>query len=229
MELGGSYNKLLMKFIFILILLSLTFVPLAVSQAEVSLPSIVPGECERVENGVIVGPCTVGHFVELVENVANLILGVMGGIALLMFIYGGFVWITASGNKENVKKGIDVITNTVIAIAVILLAFLIVKVVANVLGAKPGRYDYYLSEDSGSNISCSGKNNDVKCGDNKVCFEQKCVTECLAYGSQDKFSVTSGHACRDNSGGNACDSTTIIRGMCPGTVEEAFLCCKPHS
>lgn len=39
----------------------------------------------------------------------NMIIGLSGSLALLAFIYGGFLWITAFGNADNVKKGKETI------------------------------------------------------------------------------------------------------------------------
>ncbi|MCK5212081.1 hypothetical protein KAJ89_05250 [Candidatus Parcubacteria bacterium] len=52
-----------------------------------------------------------------------------------MFIYGGFTWMTAAGNKEAVTKGKDIIIWSVAGLAVIFLAYAVVNfVLANVIG-----------------------------------------------------------------------------------------------
>lgn len=44
-------------------------------------------------------------FSRLVGRAVRLFMGVSGSLALLMFVYGGFVWTTAAGNPEAIKKG----------------------------------------------------------------------------------------------------------------------------
>jgi hypothetical protein len=45
----------------------------------------------------------------LIGRVINAILGLVGSLALVMFIYGGFTWMTAAGSSEKVTKGKDII------------------------------------------------------------------------------------------------------------------------
>jgi len=40
----------------------------------------------------------------LIGKVINAVLGIVGSLALLMFIYGGFTWMLAGGNQEAVTK-----------------------------------------------------------------------------------------------------------------------------
>ncbi|MEK7538198.1 MAG: hypothetical protein AAB619_04480, partial [Patescibacteria group bacterium] len=51
-------------------------------------------------------------------------------IAVTMIIYGGFTWLTAAGNEENVEKAKRIISAAVIGLIVILLAWAIVIFVA---------------------------------------------------------------------------------------------------
>lgn len=43
----------------------------------------------------------------LMGNVSRGLFGIIGTIALLIFLYGGFLWMTAFGEEEKVKKGWD--------------------------------------------------------------------------------------------------------------------------
>lgn len=65
-----------------------------------------------------------------VINIIRLILGLMTLIAVTMIIYGGFRWLTAAGNEENVEKAKKIISAAVIGLIVILLAWAIVIFVA---------------------------------------------------------------------------------------------------
>ena len=61
-----------------------------------------------------------------VVNVIKLVLGLLGLIAVIMVIYGGFLWMTAGGNEDNVDKGKKVISAAVIGLIIVLLAWAIV-------------------------------------------------------------------------------------------------------
>lgn len=64
----------------------------------------------------------------LIGNIINAVLGVVGSLALLMFVYGGLTWMTSSGSQEKVKKGRDIIIWSAIGLAVIFSAYALVRI-----------------------------------------------------------------------------------------------------
>lgn len=71
----------------------------------------------------------------LIGQVINTALGLVGSIALLMFIYGGFVWMFSMGNTSKVQKGKDILIWSTAGLVVIFSAYALVKfVLKNVLG-----------------------------------------------------------------------------------------------
>lgn len=52
--------------------------------------------------------------------VINLLLGLLGTVALCLMVYAGFIWLMARGNEEQVTKAKDMIIGTVIGLLVIL-------------------------------------------------------------------------------------------------------------
>jgi hypothetical protein len=65
----------------------------------------------------------------LIGQIINAVLGLVGSIALAMFIYGGIVWMTAAGNKEGVQKGKDILIWSTLGIVVIFCSYAIVRFV----------------------------------------------------------------------------------------------------
>ncbi len=63
----------------------------------------------------------------LIKRIINGILGVVGSLALLMFIYGGLVWMTAAGNNERVEKGKNILIWATIGLVVIFASYAIVS------------------------------------------------------------------------------------------------------
>lgn len=75
------------------------------------------------------GQCSLDNMMQIFVNITELILGIIGSLILLMFIYGGFLWITSRGDAERVKKGKDTVTNAVIGLAIILLSYSMINFV----------------------------------------------------------------------------------------------------
>jgi hypothetical protein len=71
---------------------------------------------------------------ELIGRVINQLMGVVGSIALLMFVYGGLIWMTSSGNPEKVKEGRGILIWSAIGLAVIFFSYGLVRLVLAALG-----------------------------------------------------------------------------------------------
>lgn len=55
----------------------------------------------------------------IVARGTRLFMGLAGSLALLMFVYGGFLWTTSAGNMDKVKKGKQIFTWAVIGLVMI--------------------------------------------------------------------------------------------------------------
>lgn len=63
---------------------------------------------------------------ELIGRIINTALGIVGSIALLMFVYGGLVWLTSGGASDKVKKGREIFTWSAIGLLVIFTSYALV-------------------------------------------------------------------------------------------------------
>lgn len=72
---------------------------------------------------------------EVIANVISTFLGIVGGIALLIFVYGGFLMLVSSGNPEKVKKGRDSLMWATLGLIIIFGSYGIVQLVFQALGS----------------------------------------------------------------------------------------------
>lgn len=67
------------------------------------------------------------------DKLVNLILPLLTtGAALLllvMLLYGGFIWLTASDNPENLKKAQKTMTFAILGLVIVIASYLIVKLI----------------------------------------------------------------------------------------------------
>jgi len=63
------------------------------------------------------------------STLINYVLGLVGTISLILFIYGGLVWMTSAGSSDKVKKGKDIFIWAVIGLAVVFTSYILVKFV----------------------------------------------------------------------------------------------------
>ncbi|MFH0891782.1 MAG: hypothetical protein V1867_03310 [Candidatus Falkowbacteria bacterium] len=71
---------------------------------------------------------------ELIGIAIRGLLGIVGSLALIMFIYGGFTWMLAAGSAEKVQKGKNILIWATIGLVVIFSAYALVRFVFEGLG-----------------------------------------------------------------------------------------------
>ncbi|MBI2002990.1 hypothetical protein HYT45_04075 [Candidatus Uhrbacteria bacterium] len=69
----------------------------------------------------------------LVGTIISYAMGIIGTILLVLILYGGFLWMTAAGNEDQVTKAKDIIKNSVIGLIIIVLAYGIAQFVVRAL------------------------------------------------------------------------------------------------
>lgn len=64
---------------------------------------------------------------KLIGKIISAVLGIVGSLALLMFIYGGLIWMTAAGNEKKVSQGTDILMWATIGLVVIFISYAAVR------------------------------------------------------------------------------------------------------
>ncbi|MBU4453032.1 hypothetical protein L6260_01825 [Candidatus Parcubacteria bacterium] len=88
-------------------------------------------QLDDVQSQVGFAQTDIAFFVGRIIGVAMTIVGVL---LLVLIIYSGFLWMTAGGDKEKVKKAQDYLLNSVIGLIIILVAYSITWFVVSALG-----------------------------------------------------------------------------------------------
>jgi len=66
---------------------------------------------------------------DIIAGVINIALGLLGIIATIIILYGGFIWMTSRGNADNIARAKKIIINGVIGLIIILSSYAIVRFV----------------------------------------------------------------------------------------------------
>jgi len=94
-----------------------------------------------------------GVVLTLMGKIANGFIALSGSIALVMFVYGGFLWLTSQGEPDKIKKGKAVFIWSVVGLAVIFSSYMLVNMVIwGVTGAKEERC--CVTKNTGDTYSC---------------------------------------------------------------------------
>ncbi len=74
---------------------------------------------------------------QIIVTGINWLLGFLGLIAIIMVIYGGFLYLTSGGDDAAASKGRTVILYAIIGIVIILLSYAIVNTVIRIFEGQP--------------------------------------------------------------------------------------------
>lgn len=118
-----NYLKKWKKIEFIFCLLFFIF-PLKVKAAgELLVDCAEDGSCRDVNN-----------LLEQAIKIGEWLFSIIGALALVMFIYGGFTIILSMGNAEKVKKGQQALVAAVVGMAIAFSAYILIGFILEALG-----------------------------------------------------------------------------------------------
>ncbi len=82
------------------------------------------------ENGPYAdGSYDLNDFISLLIGASQIILGLVGSLALLFFIYGGVLFLISGGSSDRITKGKTIIQNAVIGLLIVFLSYAIIQFV----------------------------------------------------------------------------------------------------
>ncbi len=87
----------------------------------------------QITSAQLTNPMRANSIPELVGLIITAILGIVGSIALLMFIYGGFTWLTSGGAEKKIKEGRETLIWSIMGLAVIFASYAILRFVFGIL------------------------------------------------------------------------------------------------
>ena len=122
------------------------------------LAFVIPDECNRQQNIPCIsttspptGPCKENEETwtalgcintsspqEFIVWLLKSVIGIAGGIAFLLMLWGGFQIITSTGNPEKLNKGKEILTSAIIGLVVIIFAVFLLQLIGVQILQIPG-------------------------------------------------------------------------------------------
>jgi cytosine/uracil/thiamine/allantoin permease len=106
----------------ILAIFAMALMPMiAAAQGDIFGTRPLPGDFEQGTNTAS----------DLLVTILEIALGLVGLIAILFLVWGGFQYITSAGDEEKLGKAKGTMINALIGLAIVLLAYALVRIIAN--------------------------------------------------------------------------------------------------
>lgn len=96
-------------------------------------PLTVLAESTATTHVSLTNPLATDDVRVIIGQIIKAALGLSGTIALVMVIWGGFLWLTSQGNTEKIEKGRNVLLWATIGLIIIFFAYTIVNTVIGLI------------------------------------------------------------------------------------------------
>lgn len=138
--------------------------------------TVNPKEIIKLDN-----PLSTHSIPEIVGNAVQAAMGILGSLALVVFVYGGFRWLTAAGNSESIEAGTGAMVWATIGIFIIFSSYAILQLVFNAIGAQNSASTGKVTGGAGGTyclVSCVSENSceEIKqdAGEDFEALDKKC-------------------------------------------------------
>lgn len=119
-------KKIILSVYLLLICVCIFSAPLIVSAQS----SIIDPQSSQYQEGNY----TLTNILEIVIGASRWVLGIVGSLALIMFIYGGFTFLISAGSSEKITQAKKIITAAVVGLIIVFSSYLIIAFVLGSLG-----------------------------------------------------------------------------------------------
>lgn len=85
----------------------------------------------------LTNPLGTTNIPEIIGKGVGVVMGLVGTIAFVVFVYGGFNWLTSAGNSEKIQKGMQAMLWAGIGIIVVFSSYAILTLILKTLEVSP--------------------------------------------------------------------------------------------
>lgn len=132
MSLLYSFFTKIFAFAFLVSALTLLMIPSVGFAQVVNLPDACGGKACPITGSTEIDASQAG-IAGIILSVASFVTYVVGAISVLFLVYGGFLYVTDTGDDKNSGKAKKILVNAVIGLIIAIVAITIVSVIGNIV------------------------------------------------------------------------------------------------
>ncbi len=88
-----------------------------------------------MDNSTYCGDYAVNDFVVLAVTIAQWILGIVGSLTLIMFVYGGIMFMISAGSSDKIAQAKKIIVASLIGLLIVFSSWMIIRFATSSIGA----------------------------------------------------------------------------------------------
>ncbi len=92
--------------------------------------SVIDPNTEAYETG----DYSLNDIMTMVISISGWILGIVGSLALLMFVYGGFMFLISAGSSDKIGQAKKILVAAVIGLVIVFSSYMIIRFVSQAIG-----------------------------------------------------------------------------------------------
>lgn len=173
------------------------------------------------------GSYSLNDIMGIIIGASKWILGIVGSLALLMFIYGGFMFLISAGSSDKIGQAQKILVAAVIGLIIVFSSYMIIRFVSQAIGVdwQGGKIIPSSSTNSGGTIP----NDCLETYGNKgyTCRDEAKSGYCVRYHCGNGSSVCCAPSCSEYTGFSCMapsSGTNCKTQLCKGDGQE---CCQP--
>lgn len=126
------FKKLIISTVFFITLFLPSALPAMaqINEAFVDTTSLTASGTNKYETG----DYTLNDLVLILVRASRWILGIVGSLTLIMFVYGGFMFLISAGSSEKVSKATSIIVAAAVGLVIVFCSYLIIQFVLKTVG-----------------------------------------------------------------------------------------------
>ena len=106
--------------------------------AQTVLAQTAPTTVGETRTVTLKNPLNTASIPQLASNIIKAAVGIVGALALLIFVYGGFLWLTSGGEAGKVQQGKDAMKWAIVGLFVVFSSYALVSFVLSALLKRAG-------------------------------------------------------------------------------------------
>ena len=110
----------------------LGLVPQATGDVTPNCPPPPPGS--NMSHATYCGDYRVNDMVGLAVNIAQWILGIVGSLTLMMFVYGGIMFMVSAGSSDKVAQAKKIVVASIIGLLIVFSSWMVVRFATSTIG-----------------------------------------------------------------------------------------------